>query len=75
MELSTWICYTYKRNEMKEEDRAKIVRDVGEMLQNLGGEDLIDMQVKLSAFHQYLFDIWQSGYDEAQKTAWIKIKN
>ena len=60
---------------MKPDKRADIIRDVGGMIQNMSTDDMVEMQVRLNAFYQYIFDIWQDGYDEACKTAWVKIKN
>ena len=60
---------------MKQDKRNEIIRDVGGMIQNLASDDMIETQVRINAFYQYIFDIWQDGYDEACKSAWIKIKN
>lgn len=66
--------YNYIR-AMKPEQRAQIVRDIGEMLQNMSTDNIIEMQVRLNNFYQYIFDVWEDGYNEAQKEAWVKIKN
>ncbi len=60
---------------MKPEKRSQIVREAGNLLANISDEDVVEMQVKLNAFYQYIFDVWEDGYNEACKTAWVKIQN
>ena len=56
-------------------DKDKIIRDMNEMLLNLGDSDPIEMQIKLVKLYEYIFDLYNQGYDAASKEAWVKFKN
>jgi hypothetical protein len=56
-------------------DKDKVIRDINEMLQNLGDSDVIEMQIKLVKLYEYMFDLYNRGYNDASKEAWVKFKN
>ena len=58
-------------------DKGKIIRDITVLLTSMGDKsnDMIEMQIKMNEVYQYIFDVWEDGYKEAEKSAWVKNFN
>jgi hypothetical protein len=58
-------------------DKAKIIRDIIKLMDAMGktSNNMIEMQIALNNFYQYIFDVWEDGFQKGKKSAWTKHLN
>lgn len=58
-------------------DKEEIIRNLHKHIEAIATEkgDVIATATRLNEFYEYVFGLWEDGYEQAQKEGWVKNLN